>query len=71
MTFIAFGVGMIFAYGSVLEVLLIMPGRKPPAPPPTKFRRKYRDLPVADIPPPWERVEGIDYKWINIAGEQE
>ena len=34
--------------------------------------RQYRDLPVADVPPPWERGEvgGIRYEHLGMTGEE-
>lgn len=33
-------------------------------------RRMYRDA-VVEVPPPWEREEGgIDYRFINMTGEE-
>lgn len=42
------------------------------SPPPTLHRRKFRDEPIPDgVDDPARVREGVNYKWINIAGERE
>jgi hypothetical protein len=39
---------------------------------PTKYNRKWRDLPTPAVQPPWEREEsGVDYRFINLTGLEE
>ena len=38
-------------------------------PPPT-LRHRNRDRPIPEVPVPWEREEGVDYRFINLTGEE-
>jgi hypothetical protein len=52
-----------------LELIALMARRR--VPPLTLHRRKNRDRPVPYIPPAWEREEGgVDYRFINLTGEE-
>ena len=64
-----------FAFGVFVLVVLVKVHKRP-APPPTFHHRRWRSLPVVEVPPPWEReIEPVErcvrYEWINIAGESE
>lgn len=63
---ISFLLGAI-AFGIFAIVLLAF---KRPAPPPTKFRRKWDALPVVEVPPPWEREEGVQYRFMGVGNEE-
>ena len=55
-----------FAWGALLYLVL---QHRPRSQTPT-LRRRNRDRPIPEVPVPWEREEGIDYKWINLTGEE-
>ncbi|CAH2910555.1 MAG: hypothetical protein CPSOU_1807 [uncultured Paraburkholderia sp.] len=62
---VGYGLGIVSMCGLVGLYLL----HRPRYVAPTK-RRKYRDAPVVQEPKV-DKEEGVDYRWINIAGEQE
>lgn len=51
---------------------LVLLSFKRPATPPTFHHRRFRDLPVPEAVPSWERNEvgGIDYRFLGQTGEE-
>ena len=50
-------VGFLLGASAFGVLAILMLAHKRPAPPPTFHHRRWRNLPVADVPPPWERGE--------------
>jgi hypothetical protein len=60
-----------FAWGILIAGVLLYLHRPRAVAPTLHHRRKNRDAPVPPTVPSWEREEGgIDYKWINLTGEE-
>jgi hypothetical protein len=68
-TFLAgfcFGIAALWIF---LELIALAARRR--TPPPTIYRRANRDKPIPYVAPPWEREEGgVDYRFINLTGEE-
>lgn len=56
------------AFG-VFAILLL--AHKRPAPPPTFHHRRFRDLPVPETVPSWEKEEGVQYRFMGVTGSEE
>ncbi|MET3232261.1 UNVERIFIED_ORG: hypothetical protein ABIC54_004466 [Burkholderia sp. 1263] len=37
---------------------------------PMRYNRKWRDKPVPEVVPDWAKGEGVDYRFINLTGEE-
>lgn len=65
---VGFALG-IFSIGALAALYLL---HRPRYTAPTfHHRRANRDLPKPEVVPPWEREEGgVDYRFINLTGEE-